>query len=264
MQTTHCCLALWLYEPIWVLEKSYGYMVPLIMCCAPGLPKDVFDEMTAMIIHLKITFSSYLNVNEPLTNTIPLFRPFKIAFVWFLGWSQRKGYSLLALATGERKRAGHDINWQTTEQEETHALRQGQERHTLRACTGQRSGVWHLLLRDRARQHPCTETRTRKAHSHSECMYRLRECVMILAVKEQSKDRDSTQWMHVQVRGVGYDASCEMRLAVREQKKDKDSTHLMHVQVKGVEYGISCERTEQGQEQHTVNACTGQRIGVWH
>ena len=70
--------------------------------------------------------------------------------------------------------------------------------------------------------------------------------------------------MYVQVRGVGYDASCEMTLAVREQKKDKYSTHLMHVQVKGVEYGISCERTEQGQEQHTVNACTGQRTGVWH
>ena len=65
-------------------------------------------------------------------------------------------------------------------------------------------------------------------------MYRLREWGIILAAKEQSKDRDSTQWMYVQVRGVGYDASCEMTLAVREQKKDKYSTHLMHVQVKGV------------------------------
>ena len=50
--------------------------------------------------------------------------------------------------------------------------------------------------------------------------------------------------------------------------KDWDSTLLMHVQVKGAGYNISCQTTGpeeaigQGQGQHTLNACTGQRTGA--
>ena len=54
-----------------------------------------------------------------------------------------------------------------------------------------------------------------------------------------------------------------MALAAKRQK-DKYSTHWMHVQVKGPGQGISCERTEPGQVQHTLNACKGQRTGAWH